>query len=133
MISLVHVHDRPVENGVGFWETAFRGDSSFPSGHIIPYAALFFKTLQFYGPYWSVIPGALTVISGQQRVEDGKHYLSDVVGAVFLTAFASEGVRQAAGYADNHPFYQRHFEDKDVQVGLIHHRGHFGPRIVWSF
>ncbi len=39
LISHLPVHDRPRTDHLEFSEKAFRGDSSFPSGHVIPYAA----------------------------------------------------------------------------------------------
>lgn len=132
MISYVQVHNRPSTDNVSFWEKSFRGDSSFPSGHVVPYAALFFKTLQFYGPMWSLLPATLTIVSSLQRVQDQKHFLSDVVGAFFLTAFASEGVRKANKFKDNHPVYKWIFEH-DVKVSYIHYKGTIGPRLVWSY
>ncbi|MBT3586946.1 MAG: hypothetical protein HN509_18690, partial [Halobacteriovoraceae bacterium] len=71
LLSYVHVHDRPSSENISFWEKEFRGDSSWPSGHIVPYSTLFFKTLQFYGPYWSILPLGLTVVSSIQRMQDG--------------------------------------------------------------
>jgi undecaprenyl-diphosphatase len=43
LISFIHIHDRPDVSNLSKWETAFRSDSSFPSGHVVPYAILFFK------------------------------------------------------------------------------------------
>ena len=110
ILSYIPIHERPVTTDISFWEEAFRDDSSWPSGHVIPYMALFFKTLQFYGPYWSLIPLALTYFGSLQRIRDGKHWPSDVIGSFFITAFASEGVRAAAKYKNNHPFYKWIFE-----------------------
>lgn len=133
LLSFIDIHERPEgQDNSNFWETAFRGDSSFPSGHIVPYTTLFFKTLQFYGPAWSIAPAVLSVWASTQRVRDGKHYLSDVIGTVFLSAFASEGVRLAANYDSNHPFYRRFFE-RDIHVGLTSYRGVLGPHVSWSF
>lgn len=117
-MSYVMVHRRPNEQNLSMWETDFRGESSFPSGHVVPYAALFFKTLQFYGPWASLGPFGLYVMASMQRIGDGKHYLSDVVSAFFLTGIASEGVRAAANHQENlHPFY-RWWAQHDVNVGL---------------
>lgn len=133
LLSFIPIHERPVTSENNFWEKAFRGKSSFPSGHMIPYAAFAFKTLQFYGPWWSLPPFLLTAMASLQRVQDGKHYVSDVVGSFFLTAFASEGVRQAAGYKNNHPFY-RWIVERDVQVGVVRSRsGTLGPALTWHF
>lgn len=132
LMSFIDVHERPIKDGQSFWETAFRGDSSFPSGHIVPYSVLFFKTLQFYGPYWAIIPGILTYWSGYQRMQEGRHYFSDILGSFFLSAWASEGVRAAGKYKDNHRFYKWVFEH-DVQVGIIRHQNAVGPRLSWNF
>lgn len=131
-LSYVDVHERPNQEGLSKWETDFRGKSSFPSGHIVPYSTLFFKTFQFFGPWWSLPPLVLTVWSSQQRVRDGRHYLSDVVGSFFLTAFASEGVRAAAHYEGNHWLYRKWMERK-IEVGVTTYDGAIGPRFTYSF
>jgi membrane-associated phospholipid phosphatase len=132
LMSFIPVHDRPDREGLNFFETAFRGRSSFPSGHVMPYAVLTFKAFQFYGPWWAIPPLALTVMSSLQRVVDGRHFVSDVVGGVFLAAFASEGVRQMAGYQKNDPVYKWVFEH-DAHLGIIRHEGVVGPKVAWSF
>ncbi len=132
VMSFIPVHERPNQEGLSSWETSFRGNSSFPSGHIVPYSTLFFKTFQFFGPWWSIPPLVLTVWSSQQRVREGRHYVSDVVGAFFLTAFASEGVRAAAGYDQNHPLYKKWMERK-IEVGITEYRGAIGPRFSYNF
>ncbi len=131
-ISLVPIHDRPDTSRVTKWESNFRGDSSFPSGHVIPFAILSFKSFQFYGPYAAVLPMTLTYLSSKQRIQDGKHYLSDVVGAIWLSYFASEGVRLANGYKGNHEFYQKWFEPS-VQVGISIHQNTLGPKVIWNY
>lgn len=132
ILSFIDIHERPDTSNLSKWETNFRGDSSFPSGHMIPYAALTFKTFQFYGPYWAIAPMVLTVWASQQRLIDGKHYLSDVVGSFFLTAMASEGVRAAAGYSKNHPIYKWLFE-RNFQVGVLRHEQAIGPMVSLEF
>jgi undecaprenyl-diphosphatase len=132
VLSFIDIHERPDKGELSFWETQFRGDSSWPSGHIIPYTTLFFKTLQFYGPYWAILPFVGSILSSQQRVQDGKHWLSDVVASFWLSAFASEGVRAAAKYKKNHPFYKWIFE-REARIGIIHHQNKIGPRFVWNF
>lgn len=132
LLSFIQVHERPVNSNIGFWEEAFRGDSSWPSGHVIPYMALTFKTYQFFGPYWATIPLGLSYVASIQRMQDGKHWLSDIVGSFFLSAFASEGVRAANGYKQNYPVYKWMFEH-DFQVGVLRYRGSWGPRISFTF
>lgn len=127
-LSTIHIHKRPDDKKLSQWETNFRGASSFPSGHVIPYATFALKTFQLYGPYYAIIPSALFVATSVQRVRDGKHYLSDVVGGFFLTAFASEGVRKAADYKGNNIVYRSLFEH-NFRVGYTAYEGAIGPRI----
>lgn len=132
LLSYISVHERPSTSNTSFWEREFRGDSSWPSGHVVPYTTLFFKTLQFYGPKWATIPFVLSIMSGMQRIQDRKHWLSDIVGSFVFSAWASEGVRKAAGYRKNHPFYKWAFEH-DLSVGVARHRGAIGPQAYWTF
>lgn len=131
-LSLIPIHERPETSESNFWEKAFRGKSSFPSGHMIPYAALAFKTLQFYGPWWSLPAFALTTMASLQRVQDGKHFTSDVVGSLFLVAFAAEGVRRAGGHPNNHPFYRWAFE-REFSMGVTRYEDAIGPRVSFKF
>jgi len=131
-LSLIDVHERPNSSRLSKWETNFRGDSSFPSGHVIPYAVLALKTFQFYGPLHAIIPGALFVGTSLQRIRDHKHYLSDVMGSFFLSVFASEGVRKAGNYQGNHYLYQMIFEH-NVSVGATSYRGVLGPKISFDW
>lgn len=131
-LSYIQVHRRPSEKNLAAIETKLRGDSSFPSGHVIPYATLALKTFQFYGPYAAIAPTTLFVMTSIQRVRDGKHYLSDIVGGFFLSAWASEGVRRAGQFADNHPAYKFIFE-RNLTVGIIEHEGTIGPRVSFDF
>ncbi len=131
-LSVIDIHERPKKDKLSQWETNFRGDSSFPSGHVVPYVALTLKTLQFYGPYYAAIPGALFVATSLQRVRDGKHYLSDVVGGFFLTVFASEGVREAAKNDSTSTAYRSLFSNK-YKVGYIEHEGVIGPAVSFDW
>lgn len=131
-ISLIDVHERPSTKGLSKIETSFRGKSSFPSGHVIPYATLAFKSFQFYGAYAAIAPTGLFLLTSIQRVRDGKHYLSDVVGGFFLSAFASEGVRRAGNYHDNDPAYKFLFE-RNMAMGIIEHEGVIGPRVSFEW
>tara|TARA_R110000868_G_scaffold132380_2_gene343095 strand:- start:26083 stop:26877 length:795 start_codon:yes stop_codon:yes gene_type:complete len=133
LLSFIDIHKRPSSDKLSFWEKSFRGDSSFPSGHVIPYQVLFFKTLQFYGPAWSIIPLGLSVVASMQRVQDRKHYVSDVVGSFFLSAFASEGVRAAANYSSNDSFYKKYFERSDLQVGILRYQNAIGPMVSLKY
>lgn len=132
LLSYIDVHKRPRTTELSFWESEFRGDSSWPSGHVIPYMTLFFKTLQFYGPAWSTLPLALSILSSMQRIQDEKHWFSDITGSFLLSAWASEGVRKAAGYDKNHPFYKWVFEH-NAQIGFLRFKETYGPKVSWNF
>ena len=132
LISRFHVHDRPSNRDLSKWETEFRGDSSFPSGHVMPMAVLTFKTLQFYGPLYALAPAALTVLTAYERVHSQKHYPSDVISGIFIAAIASEGVRVAGAYKDNHPFYRWAYEHQ-ATVGILRQQNAWGPRITFSY
>lgn len=131
-LSLIPVHERPEQHKLSPWETNFRGKSSFPSGHVIPYSALMFKSFQFYGPYAAIVPAVLTYMASKQRVQDGKHYFSDVVGGIWLSYFASEGVRRANGYQHNSIIYKEYFEG-EFEAGVLYHRGVIGPKITYWY
>jgi membrane-associated phospholipid phosphatase len=131
ILSHIDIQTRPNSN-VNFWEKAFRGKSSFPSGHIVPFSVLTFKTLQFYGPVYAILPATLLYLTGYQRVQEGKHYLSDVVGGFILSFFASEGVRFVSAYEKNHPIYKFIFEH-DLKVSLIRKDSGIGPLITFTF
>lgn len=131
-LSVIDIHERPKKDKLSQWETNFRGDSSFPSGHVVPYVALTLKTLQFYGPYYAIAPGALFLATSIQRVRDGKHYLSDVVGGFFLTVFASEGVRKAAQNDNTTSTYKSLFNN-NYRIGYIQHQGVIGPAVNFDW
>lgn len=131
-LSVVDVHERPDSAKLSKWETNFRGKSSFPSGHVVPYATFAIKTFQFYGPYYAIIPSALFLATSVQRVRDAKHYVSDVVGGFFLAAFASEGVRKAANYQDNNVVYRTLFEN-NVNISYTSYQGVIGPRVTFDW
>lgn len=132
IMSYFYVHSRPVVGDESFWETEFRGKSSWPSGHVVPYMTLFFKTLQFYGPAWSSLPLVLSVAASMQRIQDQKHWLSDVTTSFFLSAWASEGVRKAAGYKKNHPFYKFALEH-NLQFGVFRKFNTLAPMVALNF
>lgn len=129
-ISLIPVHQRPDQKELSFWEKAFRGQSSFPSGHVIGYSVLAHKSFQFYGPMYSILPSALAIATAYERVHGEKHYISDVIASGFLSFLASEGVRVAAGYKKNHPIYNWIF---DHQFSLDYIRKDNIPGMQVSF
>lgn len=111
LISLFPIHDRPATDQLSSWETSFRGDSSFPSGHMLGMSTLFFKTLQYYGPIWAIAPGAATYIIARERMASNKHYPSDIWGGLVLSALASEGTKIANdNNSSRHPVYKWIFE-----------------------
>lgn len=131
LLSFIYVHERPDDQYLDNLES-LRGDSSFTSGHMIAYTVLFSKSLQFYGPWWSLIPLTAAVMTGYERVVTQKHYLSDVVGGFFLTLFASEGVRVAGQFKDNNPVFKFIFEH-DVKVGYARKGNSYVYNLSWSF
>jgi undecaprenyl-diphosphatase len=131
ILSFIDVHHRPNSEYLDDLES-IRGPSSFTSGHIIAYTTLFSKTLQYYGPWWSLLPLSAAVITGYERVVSQKHYLSDVVGGFFLTLFASEGVRVASQRKDNNPVFKFIFEH-DVKLSYHSKGDSFVYRLSWSF
>lgn len=131
-ISAVPVHQRPDQKELSFWEKAFRGQSSFPSGHVVGYSILGFKSFQFYGPHYAILPLGLAVATAFERVHTEKHYMSDVVASGFLSFLASEGVRYAAGYEKNHPVYKWIF-DHDFSINYIRQNDVPGVQISFSY
>ncbi|MFZ8934548.1 MAG: phosphatase PAP2 family protein [Bacteriovoracaceae bacterium] len=131
ILSLAPINKRP-NNNVSFWEESFRGSSSFPSGHVIPFAVVTLKALQFYGPAHAILPGIMTFMTAYQRIQEGKHYISDVVGGLFLSFFASEGTRLYSKHSQNHPFYKAIFEH-EVNVSFIRNNGSPGLLASWTY
>lgn len=117
VISIVPLHPRPSPDNLSVWETAFRYESSFPSGHTVGWNVITFKTFQYYGIWPALAPATLTYFASVERVKTDKHYLSDVIGSSVIALMASEGVRAAAEHKDNHPAYKWIFEH-DFKVGF---------------
>jgi hypothetical protein len=131
-ISLVPVHQRPDQKELSFWEKAFRGQSSFPSGHVVGYSVLAHKSFQFYGPLASILPTTLAVATAYERVHGEKHYISDVVASGFLSFLACEGVSVATGYKRHHPVYKWIF-DHDFSLDYIRKDDIPGMRVSFSW
>ena len=110
LLSHIHIHDRPDSSNLTKFETSFRGDSSFPSGHVTGLAVLTMKSMQFFGPLAAIIPGFFTFVTHKERIQSRKHWASDTIGGFIVAAMASEGVRAASKYGNNHPFYKAIFE-----------------------
>lgn len=130
VVSMIPVHQRPDQKELSFWETAFRGQSSFPSGHVVGYSVLGMKTFQFYGPLLSIVPFALAAATGFERVHAEKHFMSDVVASGAMSLLASEGVRYASNYNNNHPVYQWIFKHN---FSLNYIRSYDIPGLLLSF
>jgi membrane-associated phospholipid phosphatase len=125
LMSFIDIHERPRTDHTTFWEEAFRGNSSFPSGHVIPFSMLTFKVLQFYGPYAAIAPAAAALVVAFERINSEKHWSSDVIAGIGLSYFASEGVRLAAN--------KRLGEKTPFSGGLIRYKDSYGPKIVYQF
>lgn len=131
-ISIIPVHQRPDGKELSFWEKAFRGQSSFPSGHVVGYAILASKSFQFYGPHYGLIPLGLTLAVAYERVHSEKHFASDVVASGFLSFLASEGVRYASDYKGNHPIYEWFF-NHDFSMDYIRKDNIPGLRFSFTY
>ncbi len=132
IISAIPFHHRPDEKHLSPVEKMFRGQSSFPSGHVIGFTALGMKSLQFYGPQYAIIPFSLAALTAFERVKTQKHFASDVIASFFITVMASEGVRIASKYEDNHPLYRLIFEN-NFKVGLTQFNNAQGLKVQWNF
>ena len=91
-LSFYPLHERPDQRDLKKSETLFRGDSSFPSGHVMTYYAIALKTHQYFGLKYALAPYLATFITARERIASKKHFFSDVVGAIFLTYWAHRGV-----------------------------------------
>lgn len=130
VISMIPVHQRPDQKELTVWETAFRGQSSFPSGHVVGYTILGFKAFQYYGVFAAAIPLGLAFATGFERVHAEKHFISDVVASGAISFLASEGVRYAANFDDNHPLYEWIF-NHDFTINYTRNYG--VPGMMMSF
>jgi len=64
---------------------------SFPSGHSSGSFAVAGSLGQFYGPTASVLTYALAILSGISRIDDDKHWLSDVLSGGLLGQLVGDG------------------------------------------
>lgn len=131
-ISMVPVHQRPDQKELSFWEKAFRGQSSFPSGHVVGFTVLGMKSLQFYGPQYAIAPFILAAATGWERVRGEKHFASDIVASGFISLLASEGVRYASDYDQNHPIYDWIFKH-DFSLNYIRRNEAPGMSVSFSY
>ena len=101
-ISQLPLHERPVEaRGEVLREeqpffNVIRGRSSFSSGHVIGPAALAIKSWQFYGWRLGLPTSLAAAFVGYARIQEGQHYVSDVIGSYALTLVACWAVSSAA-------------------------------------
>ncbi len=130
LISAIPVHQRPDTKKLSFWEKAFRGQSSFPSGHVIGYSILGFKLFQFYGPRYAILPFALAFTTGFERVHAEKHFISDVVASGFISFLASQGVAYASASDKHHALYKWIFAHN---FSLKYMRKKNTPGLITSF
>lgn len=91
-LSQIDYHVRPRDEGQdpasSFFDTALRGKSSWPSGHLIAPFTVTFKVWDYYGWKAAVVPAGLTVLAAGNRIADGSHYPSDIVAAGVLSLAA---------------------------------------------
>jgi len=92
VISQFGFHERPRDQAGdeadNFFDTAFRGRSSFPSGHIIAATVLTLKTYDYYGWKPALVPAAIAGITAVNRVADGSHFPSDIASGMTLAIAA---------------------------------------------
>lgn len=95
-ISAIPFHERPVyrrgeeeESEDSTFNKILHGASSFPSGHAISSSVLMFKSWEHFGWKAGVPATALNLYICWARVEEGKHYLTDVFGTIALAGVAS--------------------------------------------
>lgn len=88
-LSQIPIHSRPDDKNLGFFDRAFRGASSFPSGHVAGIAIWASTVTLEYGWKWGA---PLWVLAGAQslsRIQTRKHFVSDVVFSLGISAIGS--------------------------------------------
>ncbi len=102
--NFIPTHERPRnETGdpaTGFFDTAFRGKYSFPSGHLIGPFIVTLKTYDYYGWKGAIIPAAVTGVSTFNRIADGSHFPSDIAAAAVLSLSAHFATRRETAKRD---------------------------------
>ena len=105
VLSQFGFHERPRviagDEPDGFFDTGIRGQSSFPSGHVLAPTILTLKTFDAYGWKPALIPAALTTVTTLQRISNGSHFPSDLVGS-FALGFAAHYATKSV-YQDRNP------------------------------
>jgi len=96
--NAIPTHERP-RNEAGdeasnFFDTAFRGQYSFPSGHLIGPFIVTMKTWDYYGWQVALLPATVTGVSAFNRIADGSHYPSDIAAAAVLSLSAHFATRR---------------------------------------
>lgn len=96
--NAIPTHGRPRDEegdpASSFFDTAFRGKYSFPSGHLIGPFIVTLKTYEYYGWKGAILPATVTGVSTFNRIADGSHYPSDVVAAAVLSLSAHLSTRR---------------------------------------
>ena len=94
----IPTHERPRDldgdPASSFFDTAFRGNYSFPSGHLIGPLMVTLKAWDYYGWKAAIVPATVTTVSAFNRIGDGSHYPSDVVAATVLSISAHLSTRR---------------------------------------
>jgi len=103
---VIPTHDRPRDSegnpATSFFDTAFRGEYSFPSGHMIAPFLVTMKTWDYYGWQAAFLPATVTAVSAFNRIADGSHYPSDVVASAVLSLSAHWATRRTTRERDEH-------------------------------
>lgn len=103
--QVIPTHGRPRDEGTdpasSFFDTAFRGKYSFPSGHLIGPLVVTLKTWDYYGWKAALVPAGVTGISAFNRIADGSHYPSDIAAAAVLCLSAHLATRRETRERDD--------------------------------
>ena len=96
--NAIPTHERPRneagDDATSFFDTAFRGKYSFPSGHLIGPFIVTMKAWDYYGWKVALVPAAVTGVSTVNRIADGSHYPSDIAAAAVLSLSAHFATRR---------------------------------------
>ncbi len=125
VLSMVPIHKRPAPENMNFFDKNFRYESSFPSGHVVGFLVLGLKLNQFYGSIYAFPCFVAGAIISYERVQSGKHYVSDVVGSWILSLMAAEGVKLAAN-SDNETKSKSWIVRHDFSVKYIANNNKYG-------
>lgn len=85
IMSFIPFHERPSKDNLTFWDTRFRGPSSFPSGHVIPYTVLTYYSFKHFGVLIALLFFIFLACTIYERLIRKRHYLIDILGGVLLS------------------------------------------------